>query len=75
MENHMSIIDHTSNRILPLEAQIISDAQAIRVRLQAGETISYEDAEEIDDMRWDDLRRDLDIVEEPGDGYRLADDE
>jgi hypothetical protein len=56
----------------PIAANLDDAKEAMRQRLLAGETISYEDADEIDDMRWDELRRDMNIVEEPGDGYRLA---
>lgn len=68
----MSILDHSSYRVLPLEAEIINDANEIERRLQSGETVSYDDLEAIDDMRWDDIRRRNKVEEEPGEGYRLA---
>lgn len=44
----------------------------IRERLLSGETIGYDDAEQIDDMRWAELHREMPIYEVPGDGYRMG---
>jgi len=39
-------------------------------RIQAGECVEYEDMESLDDMALADVRRVVDLVEEPGTGYR-----
>lgn len=56
--------------VLPLDARYDADKADIRARLIAGETLSYADVEDIDDMRWDELRRELPIIEVAGVGYR-----
>lgn len=60
------------NPILPLEADMIRAAEAIRKRLLDGELVPYGDMDAIDDMRADELFRHLPIEEVPGEGWRLG---
>ena len=51
-------------------AAAAADAAVIIDRLQAGECLEYKDMESLDDMALADVRRVVDLVEEPGTGYR-----
>lgn len=59
-------------RILPHEMEQIQKAREIEQNLLRGCTISYEELEEIDDMRWHDIIRNYDVEEIAGEGYRLV---
>lgn len=59
-------------RILPHEMEQIQKAQEIEEYLRSGCIVTYEEAEQIDDMRWHDILRRYDIEEIPGEGYRLV---
>lgn len=66
-----SILDHSSNRLGPIEAGFVSTARRVRERLEAGETVSYDEMSAIGAREADDLFRRLDIVE-TDDGWELA---
>ena len=59
-------------RILPHEMEMIQKAIEIEEHLLRGCTISYEELEEIDDMRWHDILRRYEIEEVPGEGFKLG---
>lgn len=56
----------------PIEMGHISAAQKIAARLEDGETVPYEVMDALGDRETDDLFRRLDIVEVPGDGWKLT---
>lgn len=46
-------------------------AQPIRDRLEAGETVTYEEIDNVPDVAWHDMQRELDIEEVAGVGHRV----
>jgi hypothetical protein len=55
-----------------MAATAAADASVIICRLVAGEIVGYEDMESLDDMALADVRRAVDLAEEPGIGYRAG---
>jgi hypothetical protein len=71
-----TVLDHSNHTILPLEAELIARATAVEQSLRDGELVTYDEMDELDDMRRDEMERRLSrdgltLTEKPGDGYHL----
>ena len=68
--NANSILDHSST-YMPHQQEADEELAGIIEQLEAGEMLSYEDVEVLDDEQWDRLRNRYAVTESAGKGWYI----